>query len=256
MNVSELGTLVWETNVRTPQIFQPLFKPSFYTQKDGWNLWYTLRMKLIFDYNRDKDVWCLLNKGKSSNNSSHHTKVYEELVAETGDNPSREDTSRFIDEYFRKNKIVIDYFVKLYLTDWEIIAKEYHKRAETIFGVELPENVTAYLSVNNRNPYSITENLFYVSIPRETVRKTIMHELWHFYTWYGLGVEQEERLGKEKYNEVKEALTVLLNTECADLLPERVYDNGYPQHQELRKKISELWEESNDIHKLWSSITA
>jgi hypothetical protein len=40
-----------------------------------------------------------------------------------------------------------------------------------------------------------------------------MHELWHFYTWYGLGVDQEERLGKEKYNDLKEALTVLINIE-------------------------------------------
>jgi hypothetical protein len=32
-----------------------------------------------------------------------------------------------------------------------------------------------------------------------------MHELWHFYTWYGLGAGEEARLGKERYNTLKEA---------------------------------------------------
>jgi hypothetical protein len=79
-----------------------------------------------------------------------------------------------------------------------------------------------------------------------------MHELWHFYTWYGLGSDQEEKLGKEKYNEIKEALTVLLNVVCKDLLPERVIDSGYPQHQELRQQIVEFWNKDRDVHKLWT----
>lgn len=81
-----------------------------------------------------------------------------------------------------------------------------------------------------------------------------MHELWHFYTWYGLGVDQEEKLGKQKYNDLKEALTVLLNVECNDLLPEGMLDTGYSQHQEIRRTILEFWEKDKDIKKLWDYL--
>lgn len=194
-------------------------------------------MEVIFDYDKTKDIWCLLNKGKSSNNNPNPTKVYELLVSKYGDNPINEETSTFIDDFLIENEIQIDSYLEKYRQEWSLVANEYQKRAETIFNVSLPNTVTAYLTINNRNPYSIPDNLFYVTVPRENVRKIVMHELWHFYTWYGLGIEQENLIGKDAHNTAKEALTVLLNVECADLLPTGISDEGYPQHQELRKNI-------------------
>ena len=83
-----------------------------------------------------------------------------------------------------------------------------------------------------------------------------MHELWHFYTLYGLGTDQEEKIGKQKYNDLKESLTVLLNVECKNLLPEGVVDMGYTQHQDLRKKILEYWEKDKNIKNLWNYLSA
>ena len=211
-------------------------------------------MIISFKYNKEKDVWCLLNKGKGSNNSSNPTKVYELLVSEYGENPSEEETSQFIDNYLEGSNVSLNDFIKQYSADWESVANEYHKRAEKIFGASLPHDITAYLTVNNRNPYSISDNMFYVTVPRENERKTIMHELWHFYTWYGLGTDQEEKLGKQKYNDIKEALTVLLNEECGDLMPEGVVDEGYPQHQELREEIRKLWRRQKDIRSVWNEV--
>ncbi len=211
-------------------------------------------MKVIFDYDKEKDVWCLLNKGKSSNNSSNPTKVYELLVAKYGKNPTGQTTLSFIDEYLVENNVSINAYIEKYSTEWSLVANEYHKRAKAIFSASLPQDVTAYLTVNNRNPYSIADNLFYVTVSRETIRKTVMHELWHFYTWYGLGVDQEEKLGKQKYNTMKEALTTLLNEECGDLMPDGVFDDGYPQHQKLREEVKKLWKEKKDIHRLWNEL--
>ena len=81
-----------------------------------------------------------------------------------------------------------------------------------------------------------------------------MHELWHFYTWYGLGVGQEEKLGKQKYNDLKESLTVLLNKECADLFPIDFTDKGYPQHKELREKILKFWSNDKNVFNLWKYL--
>lgn len=217
--------------------------------------WYTSFMELNFEYSRDKDVWCLLNKGKSSNNSSNPTKVYKLLVEKYGEAPTASETTQFIETYLQEHNVAIDEQIEKYSADWQQVADEYKNRAENVFDVDLPSTVTAYLTVNNRNPYSIENNMFYVSTPRETVRKTIMHELWHFYTWYGLGIDQKQKLGASKYNELKEALTVLLNVECADLFPEGECDSGYPQHQELRSNILDLWKQNNDIKALWQQLT-
>ena len=212
-------------------------------------------MRVVFEYSREKDVWCLRNYGKTSMNSTFSTKMYELLIEERGGVPSNEDTSIFIDGYLAKNDIDIDVYKNKYQSDWDSIADEYKKIAEGIFKVNITNTVTAYLTINNRSPYSIESNLFFVKVPSESVRKTVMHELWHFYTWHKFGITWEEKIGKEKYNEIKEALTVLLNVECKDLLPEGVLDMGYPQHQELRAKILKLWSRERDIEKLWSELT-
>jgi hypothetical protein len=80
-----------------------------------------------------------------------------------------------------------------------------------------------------------------------------MHELWHFYTWYKFGREVEQKIGKERYNDIKEALTVLLNIECSDLMADEI-DRGYPQHQDLRSKIADVWSKSKDIDGVWKII--
>jgi len=213
-------------------------------------------MKILFKYNKEKDIWCLLNKGKSSNNSSNPTKVYQLLVSRHGENPSEQDASQFIDNYLEENNMSLEEYMKQYSADWESIADEYYKRAKNVFGVNLSHDITAYITVNNRNPYSISDNMFYVTVPRETVQQTIMHELWHFYTWYGLGTDQEEKLSKQKYNDMKEALTVLLNVECGDLMPKGVHDDGYPQHQELRKEIMKMWSKKKNIHWVWDKVSS
>ena len=211
-------------------------------------------MQVNFTYNKDKDIWCLLNKGKSSNNSKNPTKQYEQLVTKYGENPSVEDVIVFISEYIAENNIDISKCLENFRKDWESISTEFKKRAEIIFSTSLPNDVTGYLTVNSRRPYDIQDNFFYVSLQSNHARRTVMHELWHFYTWYGLGVEQEEKLGKQKYNDMKEALTVLLNVECKDLLPEGVTDTGYSQHQGMREKILEYWEKNRNIVNLWDYL--
>lgn len=177
------------------------------------------------------------------------------FIAEYGDTIDEKTASDFIDTYLGAQNVTIEQYIEQYATDWSTIENEYHRRAETLFKAQVPHELTAYLTVNTRNPYSIEEDLFFVTVPSVSVRKTIMHELWHFYTWYGLGAEEESRLGKIKYGDLKEVLTVLLNVTCPDLLPAGVVDAGYPQHQALRAHILDCWSKEQDIHSLWTSLT-
>lgn len=210
-------------------------------------------MKLTFTYNKQKDIWCLMNYGKGSMNSSTPTKVYEKLVSLYGEDPSEEKVSEFIDIYIKENNVNFKKYISDYQKDWDNISDSYYKKAEGTFGVKLERDITVYLSINNRCPYSITESHFFVSVPADSMRKIVMHELWHFYTWYKFGASQET-LGKQKYNDVKEALTVLLNIEFKDQLGD-IQDIGYPQHKELRNTIFNFWSKEKNINKLWNIIT-
>ncbi len=207
-------------------------------------------MKIYFNYNREKDIWCLLNKGKSSNNSQSPTKVYEQLVAGSGGNLTNESVSAFIEKYILENSINLQVYIANFQKDWAGIEKEYQKRAEAIFQTKIPENITAYLTINNRCPYNIEKNYFFVTVPASSVCRTIMHELFHFYTWHALGEKlMANGVSMEKFNDLKEALTVILNLEFSDLMNGDI-DRGYPQHQEMRAEIARLWVESKDITKL------
>lgn len=212
-------------------------------------------MKVTFTYDKEKDIWCLLSYGKSSMNSQEATKTYKELITKYGENPTDEMVSLFIQETLSKNNLYIPETISNYQKEWDAVAKEYIQRAEYIFDVKLPHDVTAYITINNRCPYSINDNMFFVSLPTYSAKKTTMHELWHFYTWYAFGITEEGRIGKIKYNEIKEALTVLLNVECRDLLPEGTTDIGYSQHQELRQKIVSMWEKEKNMKKIWETLS-
>lgn len=214
-------------------------------------------MKTKFQYQKEKDIWCLLNKGKSSNHSKNSTKQYDQLLEKYGENPTPEIVEEFIESYVLEKNISIEKYTNLYQNDWDKVSEEYHRRAQEIFGIKLPSDVMAYLTINSRCPYSIEENYFFVTVPTYDyiARKTTMHELWHFYTWYRFGVDQVEKLGVKKYEDLKEALTVLLNAEYKDLLPENVIDAGYPQHTDLRDKILDYWKKDRNITNLWNYIS-
>lgn len=211
-------------------------------------------MKIKFEYDPTKDIWCLLNYGKNSNNSASPTKRYLELVNSYGESPTEGDVAAFVEKYLSEKQIDVSARIVDYQQDWETIAEQYQKIAESIFKVSIPKDVTAYFTINNRCPYNIEHNLFFMSLSATSARDIAMHELWHFYTWYKFGITWEDKIGKQRYNDIKESLTVLLNTECSNLFPEGASDIGYPQHKELRDKILQLWSETKDIDKVWESL--
>jgi hypothetical protein len=209
-------------------------------------------MTLLFDYDREKDIWCVLTYGKGAQNTSHITTQYEALLKETAGNPTPENTSQFIDSYLANSNIGIQTYIKKYKDDWETVSLEYRQIAERIFNTSLPRPITAYLTINSRRPYNLKEDYFFLTVPSQSMRRPILHELWHFYTWHAFGKNQKETLGEEKYNMLNEALTVLLNVECNELLPDGILDNGYPQHKKLREKITIFWNRGKNIKELWA----
>jgi len=212
-------------------------------------------MTVKFVYDEDKDIACLLKVGGGSTNSpGNRTKTYEALLEYTNDITNKEKVREFVRKFIAHNNIhCIEAAVELQ-TNWNMVGEEFQKRAEKIFRVSIAPDITAYLTITGRFPYNIEENYFYVSARKSNANSTAMHELMHFYTWEVFKQYLiDENISKELYNDIKESLTVLLNLEFADLLG-REEDRGYPQHAEMRARISVLWNESKDINKVFESL--
>jgi len=207
-------------------------------------------MKVTYTYNRKEDIWCIKNKGKSSHNSPHPTKVYELMINKIGEDAEEKEVSKFIDKYLEENNYDVELLTQTFEKEFEKIADKYHEIAEQVFGASLKYDIIGYLTVNNRCPYSIQENLFFVSVSGDSANRIAMHELWHFYTWCRFP-NDVLKIDCVVYNDIKESLSILLNIECKELYDDGTEDKGYPRHKELRKRIAEKWNETKDIQKVW-----
>lgn len=111
------------------------------------------------------------------------------------------------------------------------------------------KEVAVRITTFNRAPYDVKHNFFYTilrSSNRERAITNIYHELMHFlfhiYYWDEC---EDSGLSNPQIHDLKESLTVLLNP----ILEKRGFplDMGYPNHQELRAKLRELWEKEKSF---------
>lgn len=97
-------------------------------------------------------------------------------------------------------------------------------------------NFTIYLTSLNRWPYNYKEWYSLTFIFRKSYITPFIHELLHFQTIHYYKSHIMSKLHDEKkFETLKEAVTFLLNYEFNTIMDG--YDNGYPQHQELRKQL-------------------
>ena len=205
------------------------------------------QMKIIFSYNIDKDVENIIN-GMKAVNSKKPTKFQNLFTEKYGDNFEAQKVETFIEEYDKTNGFDANKEIVAVEERWKTVESIFIERVEKIFGISYPlPTITAYLTHNERCTYSIKENYFFVKIGSEFSNHTIMHELWHFYTWQSFGKKLlDEGFSKLVYNDIKESLTEIINLEFPDLMGGKL-DNGYPQHREMRQKIRELWPNQKNV---------
>ncbi|HQT83031.1 MAG TPA: hypothetical protein PLW99_02695 [Candidatus Paceibacterota bacterium] len=211
-------------------------------------------MNVRFTYDENKDIQCLLEYGAGSQNSPKRTKAYEDLLAYTDGLSDTEKVRAFVRDYISKHSLDLLAIATRLQQDWDGISERFEERVEHIFGAALSGTFTAYVTIAGRYPYNLKEHYFFVSPAASGANRTAMHELLHFYTWEAFGdYVRKGIISAQKYNDLKESLTVLLNLEFSDLLSGDV-DKGYPQHTELRARVAALWSEHKDIRKVFKSL--
>ena len=112
------------------------------------------------------------------------------------------------------------------------------------------DNFTVFLTSLNRWPYNYTQGYTWSHVTRKWYIKAFIHELLHFQTIrYYKNYIMKQLNDEKKFEDLKEALTFLLNYEFKDTI--EWPDNGYPQHQELRKQLEDYRTSSEkDFEKL------
>lgn len=213
-------------------------------------------LKIHFMYDLDKDVDNFLRGTKSVNNSTP-TKLQELYVEKYSNTYNRETVTKFLKVYSKEKLFDFLELVAVIERNWHLIEESFISKTEKLFRLTYPtESITAYLSTNSRCTYSIQDNYFFVFMSEKSSNTYIMHELFHFYTWYAFHDELiEQGVSEKRYNNIKESLTELLNIEYTDLMAGAT-DTGYPQHIEMRNKVRESWLLTKDLRRTVSVIAS
>jgi hypothetical protein len=204
-------------------------------------------MKLSFSYNIDKDVENFIS-GARSMNMKTPTEFHQLFIDGHGKDFDPGKVKAFILEYISSRNIDMNSRVNAFEKAWQEISTSFIERCENIFGITYPrDSIQVYLTTNGLCTYNIEQGYFFVWCHSKRSNGTVMHELFHFYTWHAFYDQLIKKgLSAMQYNDVKESLTELLNIEFKDLLSDEV-DSGYPQHKEMRARFKSAWEKHHNL---------
>jgi len=106
---------------------------------------------------------------------------------------------------------------------------------------------TCFLTTFPRFPYNYEKGYVWISYKRDIDFQLaiFIHELLHFQFFAYYGEKVWNAVGREKYQYLKEAMTVILNDEFKYVTP--IKDNGYEIHRALREKLKKIWRKTKDF---------
>jgi hypothetical protein len=194
-------------------------------------------MHATFAYGPEMEV-ATLRVGLASTYSPQSTAFAVEAQAAGIDLTSPKQVAAFCNEKIAKENIQIETYIQEFQSEWTPIEERATETFQRMFKTDWdPGEVTAYLSLGTRCPYNTEKRYYFVSIAKNppTPIGTSLHELMHFYAHTVLEPLFKEAGKLEGFGDFKEALTVLLNSEFADVMDRE--DMGYPQHKDLREWI-------------------
>jgi hypothetical protein len=209
--------------------------------------------QITFKFDKNKDVWNIWNKcNRKSLFGSNWEKMIGPKLIKICKGKTFEKSKKEIEKYNSKlyNSDIIEVFIKSTKKLWNKKEKEFFRRLEKITKKPFKEKLTCYVTTITICPYNVNEKWFMCSLFSNLTGAllTIGHETLHFHFIEHDYKKIEKQIGKEKTEDLKESLTVLLNLEFNDLFFN--LDNGYPNHQELRKFIKDEWKKEKNYNKL------
>ncbi len=208
-------------------------------------------MNIQATYARHKDIENIL-KASKARNSTKLTTTQKLYVEKYGEEFDADTVGKFLDWYFTEHEIDISKEVERIRHNWDEIKDVAIQRLNQMFGIDLNNELTAYLTTDSRCTYNTDNDYFFVSYTSTSnpPNLIILHELLHFYTnqkYYN--VLKQNGMPDEQYNNIKESMTVLLNVVFKDLLGGAT-DKGYPRHQNMRNWMRDEYTKNPNLDAL------
>lgn len=209
--------------------------------------------KVNFIFDKEKDVNNIWKTASSKSYGYDFSSKMPSVLVEFCKNHSYKESKPFIEKFFSSiysSKIPEVSLISVNKS-WNLIEKEYFKRLERITGKKLSaKKINGYMTIAPRCPYNPEDNSFmfnfFSNIPN--ILSTAGHEILHLHFHEHYFKKVEKQLGHDKTQDLKEALTVLLNLEFQDLW--FINDNGYDSHKSLREFIKIEWQKDKNFDNL------
>ena len=212
--------------------------------------------EVIFKFRKENDLWNLWDTCNNSVSWGYDfTKKIDPKIIRLCKKKKLKDIKKKLEEYrkdiYSSEKISAS--VKLFNKEWKKINNRFFIKLREVMKKPICAKLfTGYLTTVGRCPYDFNKKhpSFFINIFNKipNALRTAAHEIMHiqFHNTYWKRVEKQ--IGREKTEDLKEALTILLNLEFKDLGFAR--DTGYPSHKKLRKFIEKEWKKEPDFNVL------
>ena len=129
--------------------------------------------------------------------------------------------------------------------------KQIFERMEEVTGRKIcRENFIIFMTTFPRCPYNITKGYIwsYYKWGRGDYVDSFIHELLHFQTYAYWYEKCRKKLSNEDFEDLKEALTVILNESFSDIMTKP--DCGYEVHKYLREELAKYWKKIKNFNSL------
>jgi len=220
-------------------------------------------IKIIFDYNLKKDAWSwiLIAKDKDLWGLNWHDQVAHipDKLLEKIKKVSFSGAEKIAEEHIKKDPLknyknkIKSLEIQALEKSWKIVEKKYFKVLSKITQQPIfTKKFKCYFTTGLMCPYNEKENWFMVSVWHSLPSHitTICHEIMHLqFLYYYKYFLKKQGLKNSQIEDLKEALTFLLNEpEFSEII--LYQDSGYPEHQELRRKLKKIWLKDKNFSRL------
>ena len=218
-------------------------------------------IKFLYDINKDAQNWVKTVKEIKPSwgiNYEEETKMVPKNLKSKILKTNKRKAEELVKNYFRSRpyfkfkKKIISSEIKAIEEIWGNKEKNFFKILEKLTKRPIfSSTFIAYFTTMFICPYDGKHYKWFMlsmwhSLPFQIT--IICHEIFHFqFLHYYADFCKKQELNKAKIEDIKEALTVLLNTEEFDniILNE---DMGYSHHQILRQTILNIWQENKPFY--------
>ncbi|KKQ55654.1 MAG: hypothetical protein US74_C0025G0001 [Parcubacteria group bacterium GW2011_GWA2_38_13] len=215
--------------------------------------WPSPEYKITVEVNIEQDIWNWWNSGQTKSYGEDWGKRIPEACRDKIVKRTQEQAHEFLLPRLEGWYMSININRKRIEAQsiFDMYSKVIFERMEKVTGRKIcRKDFICFLTTFCRGPYVERKGYIWLITRRHEndYIASFLHELLHFQTHTYWEKIIKEKLAEEEFNNLKEALTVILDEEFKDIM--ECEDGGYKDHKALRERILCQWKEDKNFDRL------